>query len=80
MITMPTTRPNDEDEYTDVARLTDQYAATLSAPIDYANRLTFVGDEIKNDAVQGMLSEGAVPFGDHLLALSYAYVGQYDRG
>jgi hypothetical protein len=48
--------------------------------IDYANRLTFLGDEIKNDAVQGMLSDGAESIRDQLIAVAHAYHGQYDRG
>jgi hypothetical protein len=74
------TRPNDEDEYTDVARLTDRYAEILTAPIDYANRLTFLGDEIKNDAVQGTRSDGAELIRDQLIAVAHAYYGRYDRG
>jgi hypothetical protein len=80
MTATQTNRPNDHDEYTDVARLADHYAATLTVPIDYASRLGFLGDEIKNDAVQGMLSDGAGSIRDQLIAVAHAYYGQYDRG
>lgn len=80
MTTTQAIRPNDEDDHTDLARLTDHNADTLTAPIDYANRLAFLGDEIKNDAVQGMLSDGAESIRDQPIATARAYYGQYDRG
>jgi uncharacterized protein YjbI with pentapeptide repeats len=61
---------HDEDEYTDVALLTNHYA----------NRLTFLGDEIKNDALQGMLSDGAASIRDRLIAVANAYYGQHGWG
>jgi hypothetical protein len=57
MTALPTSRPNDDDEYTDAARLTDHYAATLTARIDYTNRLTILGNEINNDGVPRPLGE-----------------------
>jgi hypothetical protein len=77
---LATTRPNDEDEYTLVARLTDQYADKLTAPTDYTSRLDFLGDEINNDAVQGLLSDGAESIRDQLIATAHAYYGCFERG
>jgi hypothetical protein len=84
MFTAPTTRPDDNDEYTDAACLTDDYASMLTASNDYDDRFQFLGEEVKNDAVQGTMSDGAESIRDNLIALGHraisGSISRADRG
>ena len=64
--------------YTDEANLIDTLAEGVTAPIDYEERLEFLGSEIANDAVEDTSSEGAESVSDQTIATAHAYYSRFN--